>query len=235
MIESTVRLYWASVRDFEDCFDELTARLPSNERERAHRLNVTAARQQFVLGRALLRRQLGLLLGVAPAALELTVAERGKPHLAAPVIPLAFNLSHSGDVVALAVAKSQIGVDVELQRPVNLAERLSRRFFSPAESEAVLAATGAVRDRVFLRIWTQKEAWLKATGLGVGMPLREVETQPDPTLPPDLLAISGDRDEAARWSLTEAEIPGAVCIVALAGPPPDLDLHRISSLDDLQT
>jgi phosphopantetheinyl transferase len=237
MTESTIRLYWASVRDFEDDLDELTTLLPTEERERAHRLNVTAARQRFVLGRVLLRRQLGFLLGVTPAALELTVAERGKPQLAASCIPLAFNLSHSGDVVVLAVADQQVGVDVEFQRPIDLAERLSRRYFSPAETGAVLAATSTDKDRVFLRIWTQKEAWLKATGLGVGMPLREVETQPDPTLPPRLLTVSGDRDQAARWSLTEASIPGAVCIVAVAGSPPDLDVRRITSLslDDLRT
>jgi 4'-phosphopantetheinyl transferase len=93
----------------------------------------------------------------------------------------------------------------------------------------VLAVSATGRDRAFLRIWTQKEAYLKAIGLGVGMPLREIETEPDPTRPPGLLAVSGDRDEAARWALHEARIPGAVCTVALCGPPSILEVRRFEA------
>lgn len=186
-----------------------------------------------MLGRALLRSQLGSMLDIDPCVPALSTGARGKPHLASPTSRVQFNLSHSGDVVVVAIARSEVGVDIEAIRPIERAERLARRFFSRAETDAVLAATGAARDYAFLRIWTQKEAWLKATGLGVGMPLCEVETQPDPTRPPHLLAVSGDRDAAARWSLSEAEIPDAVCVVAMQEATPALDLHRIITIDDL--
>jgi 4'-phosphopantetheinyl transferase len=172
-------------------------------------------------------------LGIAPGALIFGIGEHGKPYLVAPKPPAAFgfNLSHSGDVVVLGTAADDIGVDVEKLRPVPNAESLARRFFSPAEGELVGAALDPERDRAFLRIWTQKEAWLKATGLGVGMRLAEVETEADPEKPPRLLAISGDRERARRWSFAEAEIPGAVCVVAIEARISEVTAHQIISKD----
>jgi 4'-phosphopantetheinyl transferase len=230
------RLWWLSIGGLEDRVADLEAWLPPDERERAARFRVAEARRRFVAGRALLRRALGAALGADPASLVLATGHRGKPELVAPPPPpaIGFNLAHSGRVVVVAVAGTAVGVDVEILRPIANAERLARRFFSAAETAAVLARTGADRDRAFLRVWTQKEAYLKAIGLGVGMPLAGVGTEPEPTRPPRLVAISGDPAEAARWSLLEVAIPGAVCVVAAPRPVPRLDVHRIATLDDLR-
>jgi len=202
MTDRIVHLSWVSLGGIEAFFDEFEARLPADERQRSARFRVASARHRFVLARTLLRRRLGDALNVDPTALVFANGERGKPHMVIPDLarPPHFNLSHSGDVVVLAVAPTEVGVDVESMREVANAERLARRFFSPAEHEIVHGVDVTERDRAFLRIWTQKEAYLKATGLGVGMPLREVETEPDPAKRPRLLAVAGDRDEAARWS-----------------------------------
>jgi 4'-phosphopantetheinyl transferase len=230
MNRDAAQLVWARLADAEGRLGALEAALPEPERARAARFRVADARGRFVLGRTLLRRAVGQLLGVPAEELALVVDERGKPHLADPAEEPGpfFNLSHSGPVVAVAVASVAVGVDVESLRPVVSAERLARRFLSAAEAAAVLAADAAERDRAFLRIWTQKEAYLKATGLGVGMPLREVDTEPDPARPPRLLAIAGDRAEAAHWTLLEADIPDAVCTVAVLGEPPDLIVRRVT-------
>ena len=235
MRPGTVILRWALLSDFAGRFDRLETRLSPDERARAQRLRIEAARHRLILARTLLRSELGAILGVEPRRLEFEVAERGKPFLTSPSPPSppGFNLSHSGDVVVVAIALGEIGVDVERLRRMTKAERLARRFFGPAEFAAVQSSPETARDHLFLRIWTQKEAYLKATGLGVGMPLREVETEPDPTRPVGLRAVSGDRREAARWSLTEVEVPGAVCVVALETQLSDLDVRRINSLDDL--
>lgn len=235
MTEHTIYLQWAILADFAGRFDALEAGLPTPERERAQRFKVPAARRRFVLARTLLRHALGKRLDIAPSALIFGIGEHGKPHLRQPEPPpsFGFNVSHSGEVVVLATAAGEIGVDVEELRTVPTAERLARRFFSPVERDFVLALDGSDRDRAFFRIWTQKEAYLKATGLGVGMPLREVETEPDPTKPPKLLAISGDQEEAASWSLTEVEIPNAVCIVAIKAATAELDVRRFTP-DDIE-
>jgi 4'-phosphopantetheinyl transferase len=230
MRDLVIHLWWASLRDFSSRIDGLETQLPGDEQQRARRFRVPVAGQIFVLARTLLRQVMGGTLNIDPASLVFAAGERGKPHLAAPEtghLPH-FNLSHSDQVVVLAVAPMEIGVDVENFRHVANAERLARRFFGPAEWKVVCDLDGAARDHAFLRIWTQKEAYLKATGIGVGMPLREVETEPDPQAPPRLLAITGDRDEAARWTLLEVEVPGAVCTVAVRGPRPSLEVHRFT-------
>lgn len=230
MSRNAAQLVWARLTDAEGRLGALEAALPERERARAARIQVADARGCFVLGRTVLRWTVGHLLGVPAEKVDLVVDERGKPHLAdaADEPGLFFNLSHSGPVVAVAVASVAIGVDVESLRPVVSAERLARRFLSAAEAATVLAADAAERDRTFLRIWTQKEAYLKATGLGVGMPLREIETEPDPSRPPRLIAIAGDRTEADPWTLLEADIPGAVCTVAVLGEPSNLIVRRVA-------
>jgi len=168
-----------------------------------------------------------------PKALAFSTSDRGKPHLAFSDIddPPYFNLSHSGNVIVLVVASVDVGVDVESLREIPNAERMAGRFFSRGEQTRINDLDEATRNRSFLRIWTQKEAYLKATGLGVGMPLREVETEPDPEAPPRLLAVAGDREEATRWTLLEAEVPGAVCIVAARGQMPTLEVRRFTPAD----
>jgi len=176
----------------------------------------------------MLRHQLGEEIGIAPESVFFATGKHGKPCLDISGIdrPPQFNLTHSGDFVALAISDDEVGVDIENLRPVNAAQRLANRFFSPEERKHVFELDGEARDRAFLRIWTQKEAYLKATGLGVGMPLRGVETEPDPAAPPGLRAIAGDRNEAASWTLLEVEIPGTVCIVAVREPAAELEIQR---------
>ena len=230
MVPTAPQLLWAKLPDIEGRTDDLLAALPEDERARAGRFRIADARGRFVLGRTLLRRTLGELLAVPGESLALAVDDRGKPRLAERDAQrsLHFNLSHSGRVVALAVAAVPVGVDVEALREVANVERLARRFFSPAEAAAVLAAAGGDRGRIFLRTWTRKEAYLKATGLGIGIALREVETEPDPHRPPRLLAVAGDRTEAARWSLVEVELPQAVGTVAVLGGAPGIVVRRVT-------
>jgi 4'-phosphopantetheinyl transferase len=232
-MDHLLQLWWASLEDFDGSYADLSAQLPVEEQKRASRIRIAAARHRFILARNILRRCLGAFLGVDPTTLDIVAGHRGKPYLSPIAIgdPPQFNLSHSGDVVSVAIASVDVGIDVESLREVANAEKLARRFFSANERSAIDLLDGEARDRTFLRIWTQKEAYLKATGLGVGMPLREVETEPDPDASPRLLAISGDRNEAARWILLEVEIPGAVCTVAVRGSKPRLKAIRINPAD----
>lgn len=228
-----LHLRWASLVDFDGRFVDLLQRLPPDEQERAARFQIISARRRFILARTVVRQALGTILGLDPAGLVFAAGEHGKPQLADPEIadPPHFNLSHSGDLVTLAIAGSDVGVDIENLRQIRNAEKMAHRFFSPAERMSVFELDGEARDRAFLRIWTQKEAYLKATGLGVGMPLRGVETEPDPEAAPRLQAISGDADEAGRWTLLEAEIPDAVCTVAIRGPAAPLRVDRFTPAD----
>jgi len=230
MGDAKLRLSWTTLADFDDRFDEFLENLPVDERVRADRFRIESARRRFVLARTLLRRELAIVVGVDPSVICFGVGDRGKPYMTRPTTGSAprFNLSHSGDFVVLVVAEVEVGVDVESLRAVPNAERLALRFFSPVERRAVVSLEGGERDHAFLRIWTRKEAYLKATGVGVALPLRGVETEPDPGARPRLVAIGGDVNEAARWRLHDVEIPGAACTVASLGAISSLEVRRVT-------
>jgi 4'-phosphopantetheinyl transferase len=228
-----LHLHWAFVPDFSGVIEKLQPRLSAEEQQRATRLQISDARQRFILARVMLRHQLGNALGIVPESLSFATGRHGKPHLDAPGMdrPPHFNLTHSGGFVALVIADDEVGVDIENSRPVTTARRLAHRFFCPEERKQVFELEGEARDRAFLRIWTQKEAYLKAIGLGVGMSLRGVETEPNPAKPPGLLTIAGDPEEAAHWTLLEADIPGALCTVAVRRPAAKLRVQRFTPAD----
>ncbi len=186
--------------------------LAPSERERAERFRFLQDRHRFTVGRGILRSLLGGYLGLAPGAVPLTHTPRGKPYLAGGV-PLAFNLSHSQGVAIYAFAwEVDLGVDLEILRPVPEAARLAARFFSAAEAEAIAALPEAERSRGFFRVWTRKEAYLKATGEGIpGLGAIEVSV----AAPPEILAIGGDRP--VGWSLCDLDLGAEVDgIAALA-------------------
>jgi len=211
----TVAVWWAGL-DRMPPTTALEPELTPSERERAGRFLVEDARRRYLIGRALLRRTLSALLETAPADVPLTATDRGKPVLDGPQPrrPLAFNLSHSGDVVVVAFAPcGGLGIDLEVPGRDHDAARLARRFFTTAEADAVAAATDP--EPVFLHLWTAKEAWMKAVGTGLGIAPGEVEVTPDPAVPPRILALPAGHDPAG-WSLLRVPLPvPAVCTVAL--------------------
>ena len=159
-------------------WDDLWATLAPAERGKANDFRFEDPRRRFVIARGALRRLLGAYLGVPPADVELTSDPNGKPHLASghDVTDLRFNVSHSGDLALVAIAAGcEIGIDVERVHKVGQMEQIARRFFHPAEAEAVLATPEAERNAAFLRCWTAKEAILKAIGTGITGSLANIQ------------------------------------------------------------
>jgi 4'-phosphopantetheinyl transferase len=150
--------------------DKAFETLSPEERERAGRFRSETDRACFQAGRVLLRRL--LIPGVDPAGLEITIGSRGKPLCADPRAP-AFNLSHAAGWVALALAPAgKVGVDLESADRRVRVDRLAGRVFSQTELEAV----GRGGRRGFLRMWTRKEARVKAEGTGIGTTLKSIDT-----------------------------------------------------------
>ena len=107
--------------------------------------------------------------------LEFSLGGFGKPSVVEPA-GLRFNLSHSQSLALIAVDDdADVGIDVELLRPMNDAEALAGSYFTPAERQALEALAPEARDRAFLTCWTRKEACLKATGLGLSVDTRSFE------------------------------------------------------------
>jgi 4'-phosphopantetheinyl transferase len=208
-----VHLWWARVSEAEPHLDNLRRTLNSEELERAARFRVEGAAQRFVVARALLRSLLGRTTGVDPAAVGFAYGEHGKPRLAAGG-PF-FNASDTGDFVVVALASTELGVDAEVIRPLARRKQLIRRICTPRESEAIESFPEADRDAAILRLWTCKEAALKAVGTGLSGGVRNIEIDLRPVGPPRLRRLRGEVD---GWTLLPAMLsPEVLCSVVVRG------------------
>jgi 4'-phosphopantetheinyl transferase len=195
-----------------------SAILSDDERARAARFHFQIHRQYFTAGRALLRNILAAYLAAEPKELAFSYSTKSKPALAgAHANRLAFNVSHSGDVALIAVTRNrQIGVDVELIRHDFDTAAIATRFFSDAEQGQLAALPPEQRHEAFFRCWTRKEAYIKATGEGLSLPLRQFDVSIEPRSQNALLATRPDASESKGWSLRDIVVKpgyaGAVCV-----------------------
>lgn len=149
-------------------------------------------------GRAPLLRLLGTYLGRDPAAVHLVPGEHGRPALA-EASALDFNWSHSGHLALVAVARGITpGVDIERLRPRPRAWALAQRYFTPAEAAALSRLAPQEREVAFLRLWTAKEAVLKALGHGLSFGLHRLDIAYDDDAP-RLRMLEGD--DPSHWQL----------------------------------
>jgi 4'-phosphopantetheinyl transferase len=189
--------------------EQLQKNLPTlsvEELARAKRFKFDVHRNRFIAGRGALRAILGKTLGASPATLRFEYQTNGKPELAGEFASagIHFNVTHTEDLALVAVTRvGRIGVDVEGVRAIKNADELVARFFSPRENETFQKVPEEEKPAAFFNLWTRKEALLKATGEGITRSLSLVEVSFLPGEPARLLAVSGDSEKAAEWSLRE--------------------------------
>jgi 4'-phosphopantetheinyl transferase len=171
-----VHVWRASVRQSAQQLREAAEMLSDAEHIQARRFRQSADRDRYVAAHSVLRIILGRYLNEVPAHIRFVTGPQGKPGLAPEfqASRIRFNLAHSGDWALVAVAAGrEVGVDVEQFRPLPEAAPIAERQFSPAEVEALNSLTEAERPAAFFQIWACKEAFIKATGLGLSYPLRD--------------------------------------------------------------
>lgn len=169
----------------------MDALLTDLERERIARLGLPLLRQRAALSRAWLRSVLGQLRDEAPEQVPLEISAHGKPFCRGGP---AFNISHSEDRLVIALStEGEVGVDIEMIRPLEDLDNLAALVFSPAEQRQLSTLHPAGRLAAFYRGWTRKEALIKAVGKGLSMPLE---------------GFSVDLGETGDNALLGSEIPG---------------------------
>jgi 4'-phosphopantetheinyl transferase len=195
--------------------------LSPGELARADRFRFEEDRHHFIVARGLLRLILSRYLDVEPAQLRFCYGRYGKPALANGLGEgmLSFNLAHAEGLALYAVARGrQIGVDVEHIRADYPYQEVVERFFSWREQGVLRALPQRARCGAFFAGWTRKEAYLKARGEGLSLPLHEIEVTLAPREPALLLSVGGDAQEARRWALHELKPhPGYAAAVAVEG------------------
>lgn len=213
-----VRIDWLLAADARAAWlDDAERWLDDDERARLGRFRVAGAARDFLLGRWLMRRALAARTGVPAARWRFSIETHGRPVPVAPAgsgrldVPRV-NLTHGGGLVACASsAELEIGIDVEAVDRVMPGERLDR-FLTPDEVACLSGVPDPVRDDRFWRIWTLKEAVLKARGTGIAGTLASAPIRLDPA--------DGSAHADGGWFLLELR-PTARHRLALAASAAD--------------
>jgi 4'-phosphopantetheinyl transferase len=205
-----------AIRSQESRWQEL---LSSDERNRAARFHFAADRQRFVASRAWLRTILAAFLATEPSELNFSYSKNDKPSLGAARAgsDITFNVSHSGGIALYAFARlREIGVDVEQIRRDFDVESIAHRFFSASEQKYLAGLPESEKVEAFFRCWTRKEAYIKATGEGLSLPLSQFDVSLAALETNALLATRPDSAEAEQWMIREvsggAGYSAALCV-----------------------
>ena len=192
--------------------------LSPDELERASKHTLAKVFRQFVVARSMLRQVLAIYTGVNPASLAFAYGPHGKPELIGRN-SVQFNLAHSGERAIYAISSNHpVGVDIEhISRKIN-SERLAKRFFSNAEYEALQTIPPPLRQRAFFRLWTGKEAIVKATGKGLAQLIGKFEITNPCGYPALIISRESPRLEKIRLCYPDPG-EGYVAAVALLRAP----------------
>lgn len=201
----------------------LESSLSADEAQRAERFRFPIDRKRYIVAHGCLRSILACYLQCNPEELRFNTNKYGKPT--AESYKLEFNLSHSGDYVLIAVAQEhKVGIDVERIRSDMEFESIANRFFSPNETAELTSLPPEQKTMAFFNCWTRKEAYIKAQGLGLSLPLDGFDVSLSPNEPAILRATRPDAKEVSRWTLFSLEVaPHYAAALAVEGR--DLNLR----------
>jgi 4'-phosphopantetheinyl transferase len=192
--------------------------LSPDELRRADSFYFQKDRDGFIVARAALRTILSRHLDVPPTTVRFCYGRHGKPALAEESSGkgLRFNMSHSHELALYVVAcDREVGIDLEYIRRDFAIQEIARHFFSPREVSTLCALPARLQAQAFFNCWTRKEAYIKATGLGLALPLHQFDVSLSPGEPAELLGSRENPQEASRWTLRELA-PGDDYVAALA-------------------
>ena len=218
---NAVHVWRASLHVSTSYLRTLEDMLTADEHARAERFYFQKHREHFIAGRGLLRNILSRYLDREPDQLRFCYNSYGKPALTeeAGAEELCFNLSHSHGIALYAITCGrEIGIDIEYFRPDVEAEKLAERFFSPREAAVLRALPEHLRKEGFFNCWTRKEAYIKAEGKGMSIPLSAFDVSLTPGEPAALLRSQSHPQETSRWSLQAlSPEPGYTAALAVKG------------------
>ena len=199
-----------------DTLQKLAEYLSPEERARAARFDFAHDREHFTVAHAVLRLLLAHYSQLAPAEVSYVTNPYGKPALSTPTNqpPLYFNLSHTrgrSNAHGLAICAfthiCEIGIDIEYMRTNIEYEQIAESVFSQRERVALSQLTGTDKAQGFFNAWTRKEAYIKARGLGLSLPLDLFDVSLQPDEPATLLETREPDQNASAWSMYDLAVP----------------------------
>jgi len=193
LISGQSHLWQVPLRDESGLRSRQARLLSTDELRRADAFRFDRDRRRFVSARGVLRRLLASYTGLDATKVEIRTTAAGKPFLTQSATPLHFNLSHSGDQAIMAFSRdAELGVDLEEIASEERLMDLTASICTEVEKAQILALPPDHRGRSLLRLWTAKEAYLKATGFGLQIAPHRLEV--------DGQVLTGSREPSqVRW------------------------------------
>ncbi len=169
-----IEVFSLHLPDIHDELSMLFSLLSFDEQERARRFHFAKDANLFIAAHGLLRIILAHYLHLSPQEVSFITRPGGKPILPSYSSPLSFNISHSGEMVAVGLSSTaEIGIDIETIRPFENFMEIAANYFHPQEALAISTLPQERQLHKFYRIWTQKEAVVKALGTGLTTSLKQ--------------------------------------------------------------
>ena len=180
--------------------------LSQDEHQRASRFHFESDRKRYIAGRQFLRKLISAYSKIDFMGSSFHYSPKGKPSLG-PASEIRFNVSHSGRIAIFAFVRGkEVGVDVEqIRKEVNVKE-IAGRFFSRAEQATFATVAEELKREAFFRCWTRKEAFVKAKGDGLSLPLDQFDVSLLPGESAQLLSTRPEPEEQHRWSMCDLNV-----------------------------
>ncbi len=205
--QSDLHMWQFSLQQQEQKTLLLKALLSREERAKSERFSTALLQCRFVAARASLRVIIASYLNAEPSEIEFEYGQFCKPAIKTKGASLQFNMAHSNDLGVIAItSEKHVGIDVEHVSTVVDMDNIVAHAFSPYERSVYSAIPADLRANVFLRCWTRKEAYMKATGMGLSLPPDKFDVTLIPGEIPRLLRVEHDPDEVSRWSLSDFDL-----------------------------
>ncbi len=209
LLNDEIHIWRVSTNDQTDkSVEYLRSILSNEEQEKADRFHFERDRKQYTIARGFLRIIIGRYLDINPTEFDFSYNKYGKPKLEGADIgdSLHFNLSHSGNMVLYVFSLNRrVGIDVELIKSYKKTREIVERFFSEKEKEEFASLPEGQKDVAFYTCWARKEAYIKAVGKGMSLPLDEFTVSMIPRKPILLLHNHNEIDNGVKWTLLDID------------------------------
>lgn len=204
LASNDVHVWRAKLDPSEECTKQLTRMLSDDEQKKMRRFHYDKDRKRFIVTRGVLRKIMSRYLNIKPSHIQFGYSTHGKPYLVEKLRgeKICFNLSYSHNLSLYAFTKSRrVGIDIEYVRPFVDVDQIVAGFFSSNEQAIWQQLPEKQKQEAFFNCWTRKEAYIKARGEGLSLPLDQFEVSFAPGKPAALLGTDGALDQTSRWLL----------------------------------
>ncbi|MBC7928404.1 MAG: 4'-phosphopantetheinyl transferase superfamily protein [Bryobacteraceae bacterium] len=199
-LRSDVHVWTVRIRGDDACVARFRPVLSPQELDRASRFRFENLRRDYLLKHGVQRALLSRYLNAGPAEIGFEYGLYGKPGIATGPGDISFNQSDSAELAVFALARDlELGVDIECIREMQNLEQISEQYFSPEEYEELRGLPTPRLETAFFQTWTRKEAYVKAIGGGLQVPLRSFQVTSSGE--PRIVQISGDELESTNWQI----------------------------------